>query len=113
MQDEEDLCNDEEELNSTIQISLKREIIENAIPDRSQTSSKRSRYSTETSPQIIQREQQNSTQTFNYNTDDEFEIFGRSIAAQLRRMPLYDAIMCQEKLQSVLTQSRLSSFSNC
>ncbi|CAG4996374.1 unnamed protein product [Parnassius apollo] len=37
------------------------------------------------------------------NTEDEFDLFCRSLAVQLKRMPLHRALICQQKLQEVLT----------
>lgn len=39
--------------------------------------------------------------------DDEFDLFGKSVALQLRNMPLNRAVICQEKLLSVLREERL------
>lgn len=39
--------------------------------------------------------------------DDEFDLFGKSIAVQLRNMPLERALVCQETLQAVMKQERL------
>lgn len=39
--------------------------------------------------------------------DDEFDLFAKSLAYQLRNMPLERALVCQEKLQSVISQERL------
>lgn len=39
--------------------------------------------------------------------DDEFDLFCKSLASHLRKMPLKRALACQEKLQSVVTQERL------
>lgn len=39
--------------------------------------------------------------------DDEFDLFCKSLAYQLKKMPLDRALLCQEKLQSVITQERL------
>lgn len=41
------------------------------------------------------------------NEDDEFDLFGKSIALQLRNMPLERALVCQETLQAVMKQERL------
>lgn len=41
------------------------------------------------------------------NEDDEFDLFGKSIAVQLRNMPLERALICQETLQAVMKQERL------
>lgn len=38
----------------------------------------------------------------------EFDAFCNSLAIQLKKMPLRQALICQEKLQSVMTQHRLS-----
>ncbi|XP_033151192.1 uncharacterized protein LOC117135212 isoform X2 [Drosophila mauritiana] len=37
----------------------------------------------------------------------EFDLFGKSLALQLNNMDLEDALMCQERLQMVLTEFRL------
>lgn len=41
-------------------------------------------------------------------TEDEFDLFCRSIAIQLKKMPLGRALICQEKIQSVITQERIT-----
>ncbi|CAG4953148.1 unnamed protein product [Parnassius apollo] len=41
------------------------------------------------------------------NTEDEFHLFCRSLAMQLKRMPLHRALICQQKLQEVMVQERL------
>lgn len=41
------------------------------------------------------------------NTEDEFDLFCRSLAVQLKRMPLHRALICQQKLQEVMVQERL------
>lgn len=41
------------------------------------------------------------------DTENEFDIFGKFVAVQLKAMPLYDAIICQEQIQTVLRQKRL------
>ncbi|XP_055844762.1 uncharacterized protein LOC129911112 [Episyrphus balteatus] len=38
---------------------------------------------------------------------NEFDIFCQSLAIQLKKMPLQRALICQQKLQSVMTQERL------
>lgn len=96
---------EEESRTSNTNFLLKREVPENIAKE---TNVKRARTSI-SDPNAnfnIREDYQNVVVT---DQPDEFEIFGRSLAAQLRRMPLYDAIVCQEKLQSVITQSRLSS----
>ncbi|KAK5647973.1 hypothetical protein RI129_002865 [Pyrocoelia pectoralis] len=39
----------------------------------------------------------------------EFDVFCNSLAIQLKKMPLRRALICQERLQAVMTQERLSS----
>ncbi|KAE9522202.1 hypothetical protein AGLY_017462 [Aphis glycines] len=39
--------------------------------------------------------------------DDEFDLFAKSIAVQLRKMPLDRAFVCQEKLMCVMKEERL------
>uniref|UniRef100_A0A8D8QPS9 MADF domain-containing protein n=1 Tax=Cacopsylla melanoneura TaxID=428564 RepID=A0A8D8QPS9_9HEMI len=39
--------------------------------------------------------------------EDEFEVFCKSLAIQLRKMPLHRALVCQEQLQKVMTKERL------
>lgn len=41
--------------------------------------------------------------------DDEFHIFGQSVAVQLKKLPLDQAISCQNELQGILTRYRLAS----
>lgn len=40
--------------------------------------------------------------------ENEFDLFCKSLAVQLKNMPLHCALVCQEKLQSVMTRERLS-----
>ncbi|XP_034669348.1 uncharacterized protein LOC117902224 [Drosophila subobscura] len=42
------------------------------------------------------------------NIISEFDLFGKSVALQLNHMDLEDALMCQERLQVVLTEFRLT-----
>ncbi|XP_055912160.1 uncharacterized protein LOC129946131 [Eupeodes corollae] len=42
---------------------------------------------------------------------NEFDYFCKSLAIQLKRMPLQRAIVCQEKLQNVMTKERLFQLS--
>ncbi|KAJ9581846.1 hypothetical protein L9F63_003814 [Diploptera punctata] len=44
--------------------------------------------------------------------EDEFDIFGRSVAAQLRQLPLTDALSIQLKLQTILTEARIRASQN-
>ena len=39
--------------------------------------------------------------------EDEFDFFGKSIAVQLKKMPLQRALICQQKLQQVMMYERL------
>ncbi|XP_014242661.1 uncharacterized protein LOC106662812 [Cimex lectularius] len=43
--------------------------------------------------------------------DDEFEIFGKYVAVQIKQMPLYDAIICQEEVQTLIREKRLEILS--
>ena len=43
---------------------------------------------------------------------NEFDIFCESLAIQLKKMPLDRALICQEKLQNVMTQERLFQLSH-
>ncbi|XP_046973937.1 uncharacterized protein LOC124540412 [Vanessa cardui] len=38
---------------------------------------------------------------------DEFDYFGKFVTAQLRKMPEYDAILCQEEMHSIMRKYRL------
>lgn len=49
----------------------------------------------------------NVVQNNKNETDNEFDIFGKHIAVQLKEMSLYDAIMCQEQIQTIMRQKRL------
>lgn len=43
--------------------------------------------------------------------EDEFEIFASYIAAQLRLLPLENALMLQEKIQALVTKERIACMS--
>ncbi|KAF5271417.1 hypothetical protein FQR65_LT19683 [Abscondita terminalis] len=49
----------------------------------------------------------NVVQNNKNETDNEFDIFGKHIAVQLKEMPLYDDIMCQEQIQTIMRHKRL------
>lgn len=44
--------------------------------------------------------------------EHEFDLFCKSLAVQLKNMPLNRALRCQEKLQSVMVNERLSQISS-
>ncbi|XP_072934354.1 uncharacterized protein [Epargyreus clarus] len=44
--------------------------------------------------------------------EDEFDLFCKSLAIQLKKMPLNRALICQERLQSVMTQERLAQMTS-
>ncbi|KAF5308939.1 hypothetical protein FQR65_LT00021 [Abscondita terminalis] len=46
----------------------------------------------------------------NIETDNEFDHFCRSLAVQLKKMPLDRALICQTKLQNVMTEERMYLF---
>jgi len=39
--------------------------------------------------------------------EDEFDFFGKSLAVQLKMMPLQHALICQQKLQQVIMDERM------
>lgn len=39
--------------------------------------------------------------------ENEFDIFGKSVAAQLKQFPLLEAIECQKKIQDILFTQRI------
>lgn len=43
----------------------------------------------------------------------EFDVFCHSLAIQLKRMPLERALLCQQKLQHVMTEERLEQLASC
>lgn len=43
--------------------------------------------------------------------EDEFTLYGKHIAAQLRELPLVNALRLQEQIQSLITQERISCLS--
>ena len=53
-----------------------------------------------------------SASTRTTEREDEFDIFGRSVAAQLRQLPLMDALSVQLKLQTTLTEARIRASQN-
>lgn len=44
-------------------------------------------------------------------TNNEFSIFGQHIAAQLEKLPVQQALLLQEKIQSLITNARLEIIS--
>jgi hypothetical protein len=42
------------------------------------------------------------------NSEDEFQQFANHIAAQLRQLPLQNALLLQEIIQSLITRARIS-----
>lgn len=53
----------------------------------------------------------NVVQNNKNETDNEFDIFGKHVAVQLKQMTLYDAIICQEQIQTTMRQKRLELLS--
>lgn len=49
----------------------------------------------------------NATQQLQPPSEDEFHLFGLSVAAQLRKLPLHSAVQTQAKIQSLLSNVRL------
>jgi hypothetical protein len=45
---------------------------------------------------------------FSKSNDDEFDAFGKSVAAQLKKFSLAGALKTQVKIQSLLTQERIN-----
>jgi len=45
-------------------------------------------------------------------TDNEFDYFSKSLAVQLKNMPLHRALICQEKLQKVINEERCFNLHN-
>jgi len=39
--------------------------------------------------------------------EDEFDFFGKSLAVQLKKMPLQRALICQQKLQQIMMDERM------
>jgi hypothetical protein len=39
--------------------------------------------------------------------EDEFDLFGKSLAVQLKKMPLHRALICQQQLQQVMMDERM------
>lgn len=50
-------------------------------------------------------------QCADYSDDDEYDAFGKLVAIQLRQLPLYNALICQEKIQTLIKEHRLQSSS--
>ncbi|GLV40945.1 hypothetical protein CBL_08519 [Carabus blaptoides fortunei] len=50
-------------------------------------------------------------QSYNNEAEDEFNIFAKHVAVQLKQLPLYDAIICQEQIQTVIRQKRFEVLS--
>ncbi|KAM3959664.1 uncharacterized protein ACR2FA_006312 [Aphomia sociella] len=47
-----------------------------------------------------------------HNREDEFDIYGKYIATQLRKMDLQKALRVQLEIQSIVSEARISSLSN-
>ena len=45
--------------------------------------------------------------------EDEFDFFGKSLAVQLKKMPLQRALICQQKLQQVMMDERMYQLDEC
>lgn len=45
--------------------------------------------------------------SYEYFKENEFDIFGKSVAAQLKQFPLLEAIECQKKIQDILFTQRI------
>lgn len=45
--------------------------------------------------------------------EDEFDIFATHIAAQLRLLPLQNALILQEKIQALVTKERIACMTEC
>ncbi|EDW03938.1 uncharacterized protein LOC6562761 [Drosophila grimshawi] len=65
---------------------------------------------TETKPDTFQEDRYDEMQDDNITDENiisEFDLFGKSVSLQLNNMELEDALLCQERLQVVLTEFRL------
>lgn len=83
---------------------------------------KTKRVSQITTPQLLSKRQRKPENTIDHAIhtlqniandckepeDNEFDIFCKSLAYQLKNMPLDRALVCQENLQSVMTKERLN-----
>lgn len=45
--------------------------------------------------------------SYERSEENEFDIFGKSVAAQLKQFPLLEAIECQKKIQDILFTQRI------
>jgi hypothetical protein len=68
-------------------------------------SSKRSQI---TSIGLVNEAITNLKRAMNKNSEDEFQQFANHIAAQLRQLPLQNALLLQENIQSLITRERIS-----
>ncbi|XP_019879562.2 uncharacterized protein LOC109607526 [Aethina tumida] len=60
----------------------------------------------------LQRIVEDNKYSVNCQDENEFDLFCKSLAVQLKNMPVNRALICQEKLQTVMTQERLSQMAN-
>ncbi|XP_050305043.1 uncharacterized protein LOC126742436 [Anthonomus grandis grandis] len=54
----------------------------------------------------------NAVGSGNVPTEDEFDHFGKLVAAQLRKMPELDALLCEEKIEDVIRKQRIQIIRN-
>lgn len=45
-------------------------------------------------------------------TENEFDVYGKHVAIQLKQLPLQDALQLQVEIQYLLTKARLQSINN-
>lgn len=55
----------------------------------------------------LQKITENRVSTSNKVQPDEVDVFGKYVAAQLRDLPMRNRLVCQDKIQSMLTKERL------
>lgn len=67
--------------------------------------------SSDTSPEVHDRPKRSKLYHRNQEEFHEFDVFCHSLAIQLKNMSLERALLCQEKLQQVMTQERLGQLS--
>lgn len=49
------------------------------------------------------------SESVNLPVEDEFDLFGKHIACQLRQLPLHKALHIQQQFQSMLTDARIAA----
>lgn len=60
----------------------------------------------------LEQDYSTDSNTESVTTEDEFDIYGKYIASQLRKMDLHKALRLQLQIQSLVSKARLSGLTD-